>query len=122
VAERIHAFLASPPAAGNENPGGPDSPAPVIIHAALLFYRDIDKLCDHIIIIEAPLLDRINRALARDNLGIWAVFRRIQKQRTLIPQSSQLPADTIKVRNAGTRRELHEAIFAAVSRLAYPTT
>jgi dephospho-CoA kinase len=112
VAEKIRGILAA---------SAPDSP-PAVIHAALLFTGGIDKLCDAIIIIEAPLLDRINRGLERDNLGIWAVFRRIRKQRTLIPQSSHLPADTIKVRNAGTRRELQEAILAAVSRLMNPTT
>jgi dephospho-CoA kinase len=89
---------------------------PTLIHAALLFTGGLDKLCDHIIIIKAPLLDRINRGLARDSLGIMAVFRRIWKQRSLIPQSSYLPADTITVKNSGTRRELREAVLEAVSR------
>ncbi|MDR3199826.1 MAG: dephospho-CoA kinase [Spirochaetales bacterium] len=88
---------------------------PSVIHAALLFSGGLDKLCDHIIIITAPLLDRINRGLARDSLGIMAVFRRIWKQRSLIPQSSYLPADTIIVRNSGTRKELREAVLEAAS-------
>ncbi|MDR1932755.1 MAG: dephospho-CoA kinase [Spirochaetales bacterium] len=92
------------------------SRGPVVVHAALLFSGGLDKLCDHIIIIEAPLLDRINRGLARDSLGIMAVFRRIWKQRALIPQSSYLPADTITVRNSGTRKELREAVLKAAAR------
>lgn len=94
------------------------SGAPTVIHAALLFTGGLDKLCDHIIIIKAPLLDRINRGLARDSLGIMAVFRRIWRQRSLIPQSSYLPADTITVKNSGTRRELREAVLEAVSRFS----
>ncbi|MDR1317032.1 MAG: dephospho-CoA kinase [Spirochaetales bacterium] len=90
---------------------------PTVIHAALLFTGGLDRLCDHIIIIKAPLLDRINRGLSRDSLGITAVFRRIWKQRSLIPQSSSLPADTITVKNSGSRRELREAVLEAVSRL-----
>ncbi|MDR2588210.1 MAG: dephospho-CoA kinase [Spirochaetales bacterium] len=104
VKEKIAALLAA-------------SDEPTVIHAALLFYGGLDALCSRIIIVEAPLLDRINRALARDNLGIWAVFRRIRKQKNLIPQFSQLPADTLVVKNAGTRGELREAVFAALSRL-----
>ncbi|MDR1626707.1 MAG: dephospho-CoA kinase [Spirochaetia bacterium] len=89
---------------------------PTLIHAALLFAGGLDRLCDRIIIIQAPLLDRINRGLARDSLGIVAVFRRIWKQRSLIPQPSYLPADTVTVKNSGTRRELREAVLEAVSR------
>jgi dephospho-CoA kinase len=99
-----------------------------VIHAALLFSGGLDRLCDRLIIVEASLLDRINRALARDNLGILAVFRRIWKQRALIPKprTTSAPgafkgsfpaADTITVRNSGTRGSLREAILAAVTAL-----
>ena len=88
-----------------------------VIHAALLFPGGLDKLCDRIIIITAPLLDRINRGLARDNLSIPAVLRRIAKQRKLIPKSSFLPADIITVKNSGTRSSLRASINEAVARL-----
>jgi dephospho-CoA kinase len=89
---------------------------PAALHAALLFTGGLDKLCNHILIIEAPLLDRINRGLARDNLGIAAVFRRIWKQRSLIPQPTSLSADTITVKNSGSRKELREAVLDAAAR------
>ena len=104
VREKIEELLAS-------------SREPAVIHAALLFTGGLDKLCDRIIIITAPLLDRVNRGLARDNLGILAVFRRIAKQRKLIPQSSFLPADTITVKNSGTRGSLRTLIREAAARL-----
>ena len=87
------------------------------INAALLFTMRLDAMCDRIVIIQAPLSERINRALARDNLGIPAVLRRIWSQRKLIPQSSFLPADTIIVENSGTRVGLREKVSAVVSRL-----
>ena len=104
VGEKIQALLAA-------------SREPTVIHAALLFSGGLDKLCDRIIIITAPLLDRVNRGLARDNLSILAVFRRIAKQRKLIPQSSFLPADTITVKNSGTRGNLRTNIKEAAARL-----
>ena len=94
------------------------SQEPAVIHAALLFTGGLDKLCDRIIIITAPLLDRVKRGRARDKLGILAIFRRIAKQRKLIPQSSFLPADTITVKNSGTRGSLRTVIREAASRLS----
>jgi dephospho-CoA kinase len=99
-----------------------------VIHAALLFSGGLDTFCDRVIIVEASLLDRVNRALARDNIGIVAVFRRIWKQRALIPEfktpsgagafkGSFPPADTVTVRNSGTRGGLREALLAALTAL-----
>jgi dephospho-CoA kinase len=88
-----------------------------VVNAALLFPMGLDALCDRIVIVRAPLLERINRALTRDSLGIPAVLRRIWSQRKLIPQSSFLPADTIIVENSGTRGSLREKVSSVISRL-----
>ena len=87
----------------------------ILIHAALLYGGGVDEICDRILIIEAPLLDRINRGLSRDNLSITAVLRRIWKQRSLYPQSALKAADTITVRNSGSKGSLREAVLAATA-------
>jgi dephospho-CoA kinase len=89
-----------------------------VINAALLFRMGLNALCARIIIVEAPFMDRINRALERDDISVLEVFRRMRAQRKLIPQPSLLPADTIIVENSGTQGALREKIIRIIPRLA----
>lgn len=81
-----------------------------VINAALLFKMGLDSLCNRIVIIKAPLLERINRSMDRDGLNVFSALARILSQRKLIPQSSLSRADTVIVKNRGTRGELRETL------------
>ncbi|HOV39005.1 MAG TPA: hypothetical protein PLG79_09805, partial [Spirochaetales bacterium] len=55
-------------------------------------------------------LERINRSMDRDGLNVFSALARILSQRKLIPQSSLSRADTVIVKNRGTRGELRETL------------
>ncbi len=89
---------------------------PVVINAALLHKMKLDSLCTRIVIIRAPLLERINRCMDRDGLDVFSTLYRILSQRKLIPQSSLHRADTVVVDNRGTRGELRAKILELIRR------
>lgn len=89
---------------------------PFVINAALLHKMHLDTLCNRIVIIRAPLLERINRCMDRDGLDVFATLYRIFSQRKLIPQSSMHRADTVVVVNRGTRGELRAKLHELIRR------
>lgn len=89
---------------------------PIVINAALLHKMNLDILCNRIVIIRAPLLERINRCMDRDGLDVFSTLYRIFSQRKLIPQSSMRRADTVVVENRGTRGELREKLYELIRR------
>lgn len=89
---------------------------PLVINAALLHKMKLDTLCNRIMIIRAPLLERINRCMDRDGLDVFSTLYRIFSQRKLIPQSSFHRADTVVVDNRGTRGELRAKILEIIRR------
>ncbi|MCX7788077.1 MAG: dephospho-CoA kinase [Spirochaetes bacterium] len=88
--------------------------SPIVINAALLYKMKLDSLCNRIVIIRAPLLERINRCMDRDGLDVFSTLYRIFAQRKLIPQSSLHRADTVVVNNRGTRGELRVKILELI--------
>ena len=89
---------------------------PIVINAALLHKMNLDILCNRIVIIRTPLLERINRCMDRDGLDVFSTLYRIFSQRKLIPQSSMRRADTVVVENRGTRGELREKLYELIRR------
>ena len=89
---------------------------PIVINAALLHKMKLDALCNRIVILRAPLLERINRCMDRDGLDVFSTLYRIFSQRKLIPQSSMRRADTVVVENRGTRRELRAKLQELIRR------
>ncbi len=71
----------------------------VVVNAAILYRMELDKLCDCVIWIEAPLVTRFRRALKRDSAGIAAVIKRIYTQRQLKPKPSENSVDIYRVEN-----------------------
>jgi dephospho-CoA kinase len=100
--------------------GGPENRTAgrAVINAALLFSMGLDELCGRIIVVQAPLLERIHRGIKRDDLSTAAILKRIWFQRKLIPQPSPRPADTIIVENSGTQGTLREKIIRILPELA----
>lgn len=72
----------------------------VVINAAILFKMQLHRLCDLVIWVEAPLLERFFRALKRDDQDIRKILSRIWAQRGLRSQLFKDSVDIYKVRNS----------------------
>lgn len=91
VREEIAAWRAVPPEERTDRG--------LVINAALLFHMELDGLCDTIILVRAPVLQRIRRARARDGWTLGRILRRLWTQRRLDAQAIAADADTITVEN-----------------------
>jgi dephospho-CoA kinase len=72
----------------------------VVINAAVLFRMGLDRLCDFVMCVQAPLLKRLSRARRRDHLGLLAALRRLASQRGICPKSNDPAVDTYYVGNS----------------------
>lgn len=82
----------------------------LVINAALLFPMQLDELCDYVILVRAPFVQRLIRARRRDRTSLISVLRRFWSQRHLEAQASASPADTIIVENGRSRAALYEQL------------
>jgi dephospho-CoA kinase len=89
---------------------GPAQPRGLVINAALLFYMELDSLCDAIILVRAPLFNRVVRAIRRDGFDPRRVVLRLWSQRRLETQARLSPADIITVDNRGTPEALRRRL------------
>jgi dephospho-CoA kinase len=85
---------------------------PVAINAALLFRMGLDRLCDMVLCIRAPLAARLARARARDGLGAWQALRRLASQRGICPKLPASGVDIYYVDNNGGLDALRERTLA----------
>jgi len=72
-----------------------------IINAALLFPMKLDRLCDRVLWVTAPLFVRVKRAWRRDHLPLPRIVQRMWSQRNLTPQPSASDVDIHTVENPG---------------------
>ncbi len=82
----------------------------LVINAALLFPMGLDRLCDAIILVTAPLFRRVQRARRRDDHSFRHILRRLWSQRGLNAQAYRSPADTITVENGRSLEALHRRL------------
>ena len=73
----------------------------VVINAAILFRMELHKVCDLVILISAPLLTRLKRAMARDKLSLWQTLKRLYFQGKIYPKFRTEDVDIYFVRNRG---------------------
>jgi dephospho-CoA kinase len=73
----------------------------IAINAAILFKMGLDRLCDMVFWVEAPLLTRFRRARERDHLPVLQILKRFYVQRAMKPQPSSSDVDIHTVRNSG---------------------
>lgn len=85
-----------------------------VINAAILFRMKLDRLCDTVIFVDAPLRLRVQRARRRDGSGLFSTLRRLASQADVDPQYSSSDADIHSVANDGSREGL-EAKLRAIS-------
>jgi dephospho-CoA kinase len=82
----------------------------LVINAALLFPMHLAQLCDLVLLVKAPLLERLRRAYRRDGLSVRRILRRLWAQRSLDAQAYRSPADIITVENGQTREVLYQRL------------
>ena len=77
---------------------------PVVIDAALILeWGDPRELCDVLVVVEAPVADRIRRAMERKGLTEAEVRDRMACQ---LPESDKVEAADFVIENAGSATEL----------------
>ncbi|MBN1837165.1 MAG: dephospho-CoA kinase [Spirochaetales bacterium] len=72
----------------------------VVINAAILFRMGLQRHCDFVICVRAPLAARLLRAKRRDGLGPAAALRRLAAQRGICPKTNAREVDTYYVDNS----------------------
>lgn len=86
------------------------TPVPnVCLSAAILFKMGLDRLCDTIVWVDAPVLQRLRRARNRDRLGWGDLLRRVFAQRNLRP-----PHRSLRVENGNAQQSDHRAEILTV--------
>ncbi|MFW5696000.1 MAG: dephospho-CoA kinase [Alkalispirochaeta sp.] len=114
VRRDIEEWRGSPGGAGHGGEGptgaGPGGERGLVINAALLFYMELDTLCDAVLLVRAPLWQRIQRARRRDDLSLRDIVRRLWTQRRLDAQALASPAETITVDNGRTPEALYQRL------------
>lgn len=110
VRERVEAYRRGDDAESDGATG-------LVINAALLFPMELDRLCDIVLLVKAPLRRRFQRAMRRDDMSVFRIIQRLWSQRHLDAQALASPADTIIVENDRTREALYQRL-ASLSPLA----
>ncbi len=84
--------------------------AKTVINAALLFKMELDRFCDSIICVKAPLPVRLIRALKRDKLSPGDALRRHLSQRGICPKFPIRDVDIYSIRNLNDRNSLKRKV------------
>ncbi|MBN2657652.1 MAG: dephospho-CoA kinase [Spirochaetales bacterium] len=89
----------------------------LVLNAAILGQAGLDRLCDKVLWVEAPLVHRIIRAFKRDRNKIAHIFSRIRLQRHLTVQHFFSGVDIYMVRNRGSLEDLKKQVDLFLSDL-----
>ena len=83
----------------------------VVINAAVLLRMGLERLCDAVICVRAPLIQRLKRARRRDRAGLRQVLRRMRAQRGICPKLNENGVDIYYVDNDRGLDHLHTQIL-----------
>lgn len=108
--QRVKDIIASGPDSSGNGSGKKSGLRKICINAALLFYMDLHRECDGVILVTAPLVLRFIRAKKRDHLSALHILRRFAEQRTLFPKHLRKDVDMYTVRNCGSRMRLKKRL------------
>jgi dephospho-CoA kinase len=86
----------------------------IAINAAVLFRMGLDRLCDLVLCVRAPLRARLARARARDGLRAFQALRRLAAQRRICPKLKAPGVDIYYVDNDGGLDALRERTLAVL--------
>jgi dephospho-CoA kinase len=93
------------------------APGDVVINAPLLHRAGLHLICNAVIFVRAPALQRLLRAMRRDSLSLRDAWARIRSQDDVRPQSNGSAVDTYSVPNWGSARALERRIARLDRRL-----
>jgi dephospho-CoA kinase len=71
----------------------------VVVNAAVLFRMGLERLCDAVVCVRAPLIQRLRRARGRDRIGLFQVMRRMRAQRGICSKLNANGVDIYYVDN-----------------------
>ena len=83
----------------------------VVVNAAVLFRMGLERLCDAVVCVRAPLFRRLKRARRRDGATWIQVLRRIRAQRGICPKLNANGVDIYYVDNDRGLDHLHTQIL-----------
>jgi dephospho-CoA kinase len=83
----------------------------VAINAAVLFRMGLQRLCDAVICVRAPLIRRLRRARRRDGVTLIQMLRRMRAQRGICPKFNANGVDIYYVDNDRGLDHLHTQIL-----------
>jgi len=104
ITERIKGFIAG---ANND----------VVINAPLLQRAGLQRICDAVVFIRAPVFLRLVRAMRRDALSLHDAWTRVNAQKDVHPKSIGPGVDTYSVLNWGSVGCLERRVARLASRL-----
>ncbi len=88
----------------------------VALESAILYSSKFNSLCDKIIWVDAPLEERLNRVVVRDNLTREEVEKRNEKQNTIPPE---LPSSHFYILKNGKNDSVLEQIESFFKEINY---
>ena len=89
----------------------------VLINAAILSKMGLDSLCDALVVVKAPVILRVLRAMRRDGKSLLNAFRRVLSQKGTGPKSYGRTVDIYTIANRGTLRRLEGSAKAILRQL-----
>jgi dephospho-CoA kinase len=84
---------------------------PVVINAAVLFRMGLQRLCEAVICVRAPLIQSLIRARSRDGACLIRAIRRLRSQRGICPKLNGNGVDIYYVDNNRGLDHLHAQIL-----------
>ncbi|MBN2553578.1 MAG: dephospho-CoA kinase [Spirochaetales bacterium] len=84
---------------------------PVVINAAVLFRMGLQRLCQAVVCVRAPLIQRLKRARSRDGASLIRMIRRLRSQRGICPKYNENGVDIYYVDNDRGLDHLHAQIL-----------
>ena len=82
----------------------------LVINAAILHKMGLNRLCDSILWVKAPFLDRFRRALKRDSYSFLQIIRRMAAQRSLDAKYYREDVDSYTIWNKSSIDDLESEI------------
>jgi dephospho-CoA kinase len=82
-----------------------------VINAAVLFRMGLQRLCDVVVCVRAPLIRRLKRARRRDGATLIQMLRRMRVQRGICPKLNANGVDIYYVDNDRGLDHLHTQIL-----------
>ena len=82
-----------------------------VINAAVMFRMGLERLCDVVVCVRAPLIRRLKRARRRDGVTLFQMLRRMRAQRGICPKFNANGVDIYYVDNDRGLDHLHTQIL-----------